>query len=394
MKILKIFGLVVGIHAVGLVLVFAIPGCRSTTSRHSPPPPASVQAEKTPGAAAALNAAPPPPTTSPFVSAPIAPASETLTPSSVAASSSATATPMNFASSAPVVRFNPTRPGTPAATALQTAAPSDMTPASTYTVASGDTLSKIAKKNGLTVKELASANHLKPEAPLKPGHKLLIPGKATPTSTGRSQTGPSMGETLTYKVKQGDTLQSIAKRAETTPAAIRSLNRLSSDSVKPGQELILPAGGSSVMPSPTLEAETVATPPKANASDVRHTVKPGESLDQIAKRYGVTRRDIAVKNNITDPKKLRPGQELVIPGVKNSPANSTASATPPTSRTNVAPASPTPEASPASAPANPISAPIESSPIAPSSGASSGASPIAPPIVPIEDSSNPVSGTR
>jgi LysM repeat protein len=46
----------------------------------------------------------------------------------------------------------------------------------------------------------------------------------------------------------------------------------------------------------------------------RHTVKPGETLGAIARKYGVKQGDIAVANNITDPRKIQPGQELVIPG--------------------------------------------------------------------------------
>jgi LysM repeat protein len=45
----------------------------------------------------------------------------------------------------------------------------------------------------------------------------------------------------------------------------------------------------------------------------RHVVKAGETLGGIARKYGVRQGDIAVANNITDPRKIQPGQELLIP---------------------------------------------------------------------------------
>jgi LysM repeat protein len=46
--------------------------------------------------------------------------------------------------------------------------------------------------------------------------------------------------------------------------------------------------------------------------------RPGETLGAIARKYGVKQGDIAVANNITDPRKIQPGQELVIPGAYGS----------------------------------------------------------------------------
>ena len=45
----------------------------------------------------------------------------------------------------------------------------------------------------------------------------------------------------------------------------------------------------------------------------KHVVAPGETLSGIAHRYGIKQGDIAVANNITDPKRIQPGQELIIP---------------------------------------------------------------------------------
>ncbi len=58
--------------------------------------------------------------------------------------------------------------------------------------------------------------------------------------------------------------------------------------------------------------DTAAVKPPVDS--VKHTVKAGETLSTIAKKYGVKYSDIAVANNITNPQSIRAGMELVIPG--------------------------------------------------------------------------------
>ncbi len=108
MNILKILGIVVAVHVVAFFLMFVNPGCRSTTQRSAPTAAEPVPAEES------ATVAPTGPAPAPAVSVDTAPP--------------------------PVVRYSPTRPGTPAAAALESGAPADVTPATTYTVASGDSL--------------------------------------------------------------------------------------------------------------------------------------------------------------------------------------------------------------------------------------------------------------
>lgn len=358
MKILKIFGLVVGIHVVAFMFVFAIPGCRSTT-RHSPPPSASVQAERAPSRpetaypqndATSLGAQTP---SSPLVEPALNPANSSPAPV------------VNFGMNSPSSsgqRSNPTRPGASAATNLQTAPTSmpEATTASTYVVVTGDSLSKIGKKHHLSAKEIAAANNLRVDAPIRLGQKLMIPGKATPMSTAVSQPSAPANETLTYKVRGGDSLALIAKRAGTTSATIKSLNRMKTDTVRTGQDLILPLGtaASNLVAS---GAEPAAAPSSFRDSDgtVHHIVKPGENLGIIARHYGVKSSDLAVANNIADPLKVRAGQDLVIPAGKST--GGTRNATLPQAELRA----PTVESTPAT-PSNPISSASDFNPIGPS----------------------------
>jgi LysM repeat protein len=235
MKIIRVFGIVVGIHLFALMLIFANPGCSST----SKPAPALAETAVTPAPSA------------PVITVPLSGTSE---------QSSLTPAPIGFDPSAPAVasvRYSPTRPGTPAASALESAPIADVTPATTYTVKPGDNLWNLAKKNHLSVSDLAAANNMKAGTALRPGQKLLIPGKAPATASVSSPATSS------------------ATAAATTPAP---------SAAKPAGE------------------------------GIQHTVKMGESLSVIAKKYGVKQGDIAVANNITDPKMIRPGQILTIPG--------------------------------------------------------------------------------
>jgi LysM repeat protein len=232
MKILQIAGAVVAVHVLAFLFIFAGPGC-SSAPRNIPTPDAT---------------APTGGTLAP------APAAVTYAPSPV---DLGTPAPVTLPAGAPG-RAEPTRPGSPNAAAIAPARPAveDVTPAATYTVARGDSLWSIAKRNNLSVTELARANNLSTGATLKPGQKLIVPGKAPAP-------------------------QDLATAAAPAPAA----------------------KAADVRPARPVEAVT-------------HTVQAGESLGTIARKYQVTVAELAAANTITDPAKIRAGQQLVIPGFK------------------------------------------------------------------------------
>ena len=132
-----------------------------------------------------------------------------------------------------------------------------------------------------------------------------------------------------YTVKPGDTLAGIAHRAGSTTAELKQINNLRSDYVQVGQELKLPSGSAPAAmeaahnPPPAAPAgpSTVKTPEGA----VTHEVKAGETVGVIARKYHVKTQDLLVANNIADPRKIRAGQILVIPGATASSAAVSAS---------------------------------------------------------------------
>ena len=131
----------------------------------------------------------------------------------------------------------------------------------------------------------------------------------------------AQGETI--DVQPGDTLYGLSKRHHVSLAELMSANQMTQPNLKPGQKLIIPAaGGRKAMPR-TLEtvsapaAPTVPmTPPSAEVlarySGI-YTVKPGDSLYQVARANKVKFSELQNVNGITDPRKVKPGMVLKVP---------------------------------------------------------------------------------
>lgn len=179
----------------------------------------------------------------------------------------------------------------------------------THTVQPGETLFSIARRYGLTVEQVAAANGITNPALIYAGQVLVIPGGSAPPSSG-------MGA---YVVQPGDTLFSIARRHNTTVEVMIRLNGLTNpDVLAAGQVLVVPGGGT----APTNAPSPTATP--ANQT-IAHTVQRGETLNQIALRYGTTYQQIALLNGLPNPDLIYPGQVLIIrQGTTPPPTTATA----------------------------------------------------------------------
>ena len=151
----------------------------------------------------------------------------------------------------------------------------------TYVVKSGDTLYSVAKKYGISVTELKEINDLSNNT-LSIGQKLLVPA----TTIIIDETTP--GEYITYTVKSGDNLYSIANRYGVSVKEIMNLNNLTSNLLNVGQTLRIP----------TSETNT-------------YIVKSGDNLYSIARRYNTTVDAIKRKNNLVS-NNLSIGQSLII----------------------------------------------------------------------------------
>ena len=106
-----------------------------------------------------------------------------------------------------------------------------------HTVREGDSLWTIARQYNTSVKALAKANKLSPKSTLRLGQKLKVAGNKVSTSAGQST---NKVKTISYKVKNGDSLSVIAQRHEVTVKQIVKWNNLNSKKyLKQGQTLKL-----------------------------------------------------------------------------------------------------------------------------------------------------------
>jgi LysM repeat protein len=214
---------------------------------------------------------------------------------------------------------SPTQTATPTPTPTQTATatptPTQSANPATYRVVSGDTLSGIARRFGVSVSSIQQLNNMGSSTTIRVGQVLQIPSTTsatpspTPTPTQSPTPTPSPSPTpsptptsSTYTVKSGDTLLKIATSFGVTVSSIQQLNNMgSSTTIRVGQVLRIPSSGSTATPSPTPTQRT-------------YTVKSGDTLIGIARRFSVTVSALSSLNGITNANSIRVGQVLKIPG--------------------------------------------------------------------------------
>ena len=151
----------------------------------------------------------------------------------------------------PPFATNPPAAAAPPVAPVEPLAPAPLAPAAgtEYTIVKGDTLAVIAKKNGVSLSALQSANPGLVPTKLKIGQKIAIPAGGSPTSSVAPTMAVESGLTV-YTVKSGDTLTSIAKKHGVTVKAIESANGLSTTKIKVGQKLKLPVKGIAAVAAP------------------------------------------------------------------------------------------------------------------------------------------------
>jgi len=159
-----------------------------------------------------------------------------------------------------------------------------------YRVVSGDTLYSIAKAQGVTIDTLVSWNNLQDKNYIKIGDILVVKNGV-----------------ISYNVVSGDTLWKISRKFQTTVESIKSLNNLTSNTIYVGQ--VLKING--------FETVTAPQPEVLKQKQITYTVKAGDRLLKIAKKYDVTVEEIARANGLSNPDFIRVGQKLVINARKN-----------------------------------------------------------------------------
>ena len=195
-----------------------------------------------------------------------------------------------------------------------------------YTMRPGDKLEKIAPRFGMTVANLKEANGISGRIKLSPGYTLLVAGRengehasmaALPEQPRLPSADPTPNTSeRTHTVRKGETLPAIAKRFGTTVAELKRTNHLRSNKIASGTHLTIVTASKAVV-----KAE--AKPEKAGRSPVqqasakqaqkttRYTIRRGDTLTSIAKKFKVSKDDILRWNRLS-PNALTPGKTLTI----------------------------------------------------------------------------------
>ena len=250
-----------------------------------------------------------------------------------------------------------------------------------YVVQNGDYLAKVSKKFNVTIASIRRLNPSIKNDVIRVGQKLKLPGKidiptpvaasaATPAASAKGSAkkgyAPYAGATKEYVVKSGDTLGSIAYGNGINIRQLKELNGLSSDGLKIGQKLKIPAekvvkaapavqkpapvkneekqAAKTEVPTevavvapavvakpaadPVVEAKEVevepasisevasvaAEPEKAeSATAATYVVQEGDDMTGVSIRWGVSAAEIRELNNLGESDQLVPGQIIKLP---------------------------------------------------------------------------------
>lgn len=181
-----------------------------------------------------------------------------------------------------------------------------------YVVKSGDSLWVLAKRNEVTVADLARVNGIDRNSVLKVGQKLTIPARKGSAGV----VAPSI-EGSSYTIAKGDTLSEIAARFHVSVDALKNANGMRDNVIYAGKKIVIPG----------VNAETVTSVSKhkspervSSLQDGNYQVKNGDTLSVIAARHGVSVNDLMKWNNIANASKLRAGQMLKVTGASTKAA--------------------------------------------------------------------------
>ena len=170
-----------------------------------------------------------------------------------------------------------------------------------YIVRSGDNLGAIAKRNHVYVSQIKSWNGLR-NSRIYPGQKLVLYGSGSSKYYKTSKAPVNRSSAKSYhKVKSGENLGLIAKKYKCTTTDLREWNNLKNSKIYPNQKLVV------------YKPESKSAATVKDGKYMYHVVRSGDTLWDIAKEYdGVTVDKIKHLNNITNSKRLKPGQKLKI----------------------------------------------------------------------------------
>ncbi len=201
---------------------------------------------------------------------------------------------------------------------------------SQYIVVSGDSLSKIGSRLGISYQQIMKWNDLSSTV-IYPGQKLKVSDGAAETVSGKEPQQTSdkksegtTGNAGTYVVKNGDSLSKIGAKFGVSYRDIMKWNNLRSTTIYPGQQLLMADSAEKVATQkPEAQPDPSASPSPAPVETEPDKPQPlktstyivanGDSLYRIGARFGMSYYDLITLNNLTSSV-IYPGQKLIVAG--------------------------------------------------------------------------------
>lgn len=165
-------------------------------------------------------------------------------------------------------------------------------------------------------------------------HRLLVPvASAGKFRQGIAAIDPASRVSWTnYQVRSGDNLGAIARQHGTTPSVLKEVNKLNSDLIRVGQQLLIPSARAdqnsySLSQNQRISRKQENAGRNSDGARVEHVVARGDTFWDIAREHGVSVRQVAAWNGMAPGDPLVPGRKLVIwsKNASTSPTSTVAS---------------------------------------------------------------------
>ncbi|WP_293705269.1 LysM peptidoglycan-binding domain-containing protein [uncultured Parasutterella sp.] len=189
----------------------------------------------------------------------------------------------------------------------------------TYRVKPEDTVASIARKAHMTETALREANQIPAGRRIKPGSLVLVSkasglGNAEDISSDTIDASFALAQDyrrVTYRVRRGDNMRSVARRLGVSPATIMKSNGLRSQRLRVGQTLRVNVPIVTRQTTSSRPSTARNTPDTPVASTKFYVVRKGDTLYSIANRYGISASALRNANNISG-NNISVGQRLTI----------------------------------------------------------------------------------